>query len=35
MNEDLTSKGFLTTSGKIPEEYFREKWYGGEKKVSP
>ena len=27
-------KGFLTIAGKIPVEYFREKWYGGAKEVS-
>ena len=26
-------KGFLTIAGKIPVEYFREKWYGGAKEV--
>ena len=34
MNKDLASKGFLTTAGKIPEEYVKEKWYGGAKEVS-
>ena len=34
MNKDLASKGFLTIAGKIPVEYFREKWYGGAKEVS-
>lgn len=34
MNRDLSSKGFLTIAGKIPVEYFREKWYGGAKGVS-
>lgn len=29
MNKDLASKGFLTIAGKIPVEYFKEKWYGG------
>ena len=29
MNKDLASKGFLTIAGKIPAEYFKEKWYGG------
>ena len=28
MNEELSSKGFLTIAGKIPVAYFREKWYG-------
>jgi hypothetical protein len=27
MNLDLSPKGFLTISGKIPVEYFKEKWY--------
>lgn len=34
MNKDLASKGFLTIAGKIPVEYFKEKWYGGAKGVS-
>ena len=34
MNKDLEEKGFLTISGKIPVEYFKEKWYGGTKEVS-
>ena len=34
MNKDLASKGFLTIVGKIPVEYFKEKWYGGAKEVS-
>ena len=34
MNKDLASKGFLTIAGKIPVEYFKEKWYGGAKAVS-
>ena len=34
MNKELAGKGFLTTAGKIPVEYFREKWYGGAKEVS-
>lgn len=29
MNKELAGKGFLTIAGKIPVEYFREKWYGG------
>ena len=29
MNKNLASKGFLTIAGKIPVEYFKEKWYGG------
>ena len=33
MNGDLASKGFLTIAGKIPVEYFREKWYGAVKGV--
>ena len=28
MNKELAGKGFLTIAGKIPVEYFREKWYG-------
>ena len=34
MNKYLASKRFLTIAGKIPEEYFKEKWYGGAKEVS-
>lgn len=34
MNKDLASKRFLTIAGKIPVEYFKEKWYGGAKEVS-
>lgn len=34
MNKDLASKGFLVIAGKIPVEYFKEKWYGGAKEVS-
>ena len=34
MNKDLAGKGFLTIAGKIPVEYFKEKWYGGTKEVS-
>lgn len=34
MNKDLASKGFLTIAGKIPVEYFKEKWYGGAKEVT-
>lgn len=33
MNKELSEKGFLTIAGKIPVEYFREKWYGGAKEV--
>ena len=34
MNKDLADRGFLTIAGKIPVEYFREKWYGAAKEVS-
>ncbi len=34
MNKDLAGKGFLTIAGKIPVEYFKEKWYGETKEVS-
>ncbi len=27
MNTELAGKGFLTISGKIPVEYFKEKWW--------
>lgn len=33
MNQELSSKGFLTIAGKIPVAYFKEKWYGGAKEV--
>lgn len=32
MNEDLRTRGYLTVSGKIPVEYFKEKWYGAGRK---
>lgn len=32
MNTQLHAKGYLTIPGKIPSEYFREKWYGAERK---
>lgn len=31
LNEQLDAKGYLTIPGKVPAEYFREKWYGAEK----
>ena len=34
LNEELRKKGFLTIAGKIPVEYFREKWYGAAKEAS-
>ena len=34
MNRDLSGRGFLTIAGKIPVEYFREKWYGATKEAS-
>lgn len=34
MNKNLADKGFLTIAGKIPVEYFKERWYGGKKEVS-
>ena len=34
MNKDLADKGFLTIAGKIPVEYFKERWYGATKEVS-
>ena len=33
MNRDLAGRGFLTIAGKIPVEYFREKWYGATKEA--
>lgn len=32
MNADLKAKGYLTIAGKIPVEYFKEKWYGSSSK---
>lgn len=32
MNADLEKKGYLIVRGKIPIAYFREKWYGAERK---
>ena len=34
MNKDLADRGFLTIAGKIPVEYFKERWYGATKEVS-
>ncbi len=34
MNNELSSRGFLTIAGKIPVAYFKEKWYGAAKEVS-
>jgi prophage antirepressor-like protein len=34
MNNELSSKGFLTIAGKIPVAYFKEKWYGAAKEVT-
>lgn len=31
MNKELEAKGFLTIAGKIPVEYFKERWYGTKK----
>ena len=33
MNNELSSKGFLTIAGKIPVAYFKEKWYGAAKEA--
>lgn len=33
MNADLENHGYLTISGKIPVQYFKEKWYGAVKGV--
>ena len=33
MNRDVAGRGFLTIAGKIPVEYFREKWYGAAKEA--
>lgn len=32
MNKTLADQGFLTIAGKIPVEYFKEKWYGASSK---
>jgi hypothetical protein len=29
MNEELKSRGYLTVGGKIPKEFFNEKYFGG------
>ena len=29
MNNELKSKGYLTVNGKIPKEFFNEKYFGG------
>ena len=34
MKKSIIVQGFLTIAGKIPVEYFKEKWYGGAKEVS-
>lgn len=28
LNKELESKGYLTVRGKVPEKYFRERFYG-------
>ena len=33
MNQELAARGYLTIAGKIPVEYFKEKWYGTGRKV--
>lgn len=32
MNDDLTKKGYLTISGKVPRRYFEKQWYGLEER---
>lgn len=32
MNKTLADQGFLTIAGKVPVEYFKEKWYGASNK---
>lgn len=32
MNDELTNKGYLTISGKIPKKYFERRWYGLEER---
>ena len=34
LNGELSERGFITIPGKIPVEYFNEKWYGGIKEAS-
>jgi len=29
LNDELEKKGYLTVGGKIPKEYFNEKYFGG------
>ena len=31
MNEELKSRGYLTVGGKVPKEFFNEKYFGGAK----
>ncbi|MDO4976806.1 MAG: helix-turn-helix domain-containing protein [Eubacteriales bacterium] len=33
MNEELKKLGYLVIKGKVPVEYFNEKWYGATKEV--
>lgn len=28
MNKELQAKGFITVAGKVPTQYFKEKYYG-------
>ncbi len=28
MNKELQEKGFITVAGKVPTQYFKEKYYG-------
>lgn len=28
LNKELESKGYLTVRGKVPEKYFKERFYG-------
>ena len=34
MNDELTDKGYLTVSGKVPRKYFEKQWYGLEERGS-
>lgn len=29
LNEELSKKGYLVISGKVPKKYFSERYYGG------
>lgn len=33
MNAELAARGYLTIAGKVPVQFFKEKWYGAEQGV--